>query len=220
MKSTREKTADLILILATCAVAGSLANAGWQYVSQAGGVNPVVSNSGIDAGNSDVSDADSVTDTQAIEPLPHALIEFYTGDNCRYCEAWKPLIPKLESKGWDVQEIEADGGPVPRFVVWVDGEEYHHTGYMSFDDMGRLLGHERPVSSDDYKPRWTWPGDLRTHLEGAPHNLDTTGMTQDDMERWHDDQHDIGPVTSSRSAQYCPDGNCPPKRLRLFRWRR
>lgn len=45
------------------------------------------------------------------------------------------------------------------------------------------------------RARWTWPGNLRTHLQGPPHYMNTSGMTFSRMVQVHDSHHDrIGPV--------------------------
>ncbi len=42
----------------------------------------------------------------------------------------------------------------------------------------------------DYRPRWTWPGNLLVHLREYPHSINTSAWTQDQREMYHDQWHD------------------------------
>lgn len=50
-------------------------------------------------------------------------------------------------------------------------------------------GYDLSDGPSDYRPRWTWPGDLRSHLR-ATHKIDTATWTQDQREMYHDQWHD------------------------------
>lgn len=43
--------------------------------------------------------------------------------------------------------------------------------------------------SNNYTPSWTWPGNLSQHLQGT-HGINTSGMSQDQMEQTHDNAHE------------------------------
>jgi len=69
----------------------------------------------------------------------------------------------------------------------------------------------------DYRARWTHPEPLTEHMQA--HGVDPAGMTREDMQRTHDDIHDvIGPVAAGHPIphmqtvsyqQDCPGGVCP-----------
>ena len=50
-------------------------------------------------------------------------------------------------------------------------------------------GYDMSDGPSDYRPRWTWPGDLRQHLRQT-HKIDTATWTQDQREMYHDQWHD------------------------------
>lgn len=76
--------------------------------------------------------------------------------------------------------------------------------------------------ANNYRPRWTWPGNLGAHLRNA-HRVNTAGMSQDQMEATHDNLHEgrgvmrIAQPRQSRPVFWrgrgrsggCPGGVCP-----------
>ena len=178
--------------------------------------NPFLANESLDASNPFIAEYASVENPK----VKKAIIEFYTRTNCPPCKAWKDnMLPKVVKSGWTVKTFQAASNmPSPYFVLWDQGKRYTHTGYMSVADMKKLLGRDQsepqtiiveesviewPVSQPQscpsgncpqnirgYRPRWTFPRGLRRHLSGAPHYIDATGWTQDQMELAHDQHHD------------------------------
>ena len=82
---------------------------------------------------------------------------------------------------------------------------------------------------------WTYPGDIRSHLATGHGNVNTAGMSQDEMETLHDSLHEGSPqkvqrtVARSMQSSNCPNGVCPTssrsiprtyQRTGLFGWRR
>jgi hypothetical protein len=132
--------------------------------------------------------------TFAIPSVRHGVIEFYTGNNCVWCEKWKrDVLPACVKAGWRI-DTRIGAGAVPYFTVWQNGKAYKHQGYMSLAAMKKLLGRHQtaalqPPNIHGYRARWTHPSDLRRHLAASPHNIDATGWTWDQMEFAHDQHH-------------------------------
>lgn len=49
---------------------------------------------------------------------------------------------------------------------------------------------KKSVSKSTYVPRWTYPGDIATHMKQT-HGVDISGMTQSELLRMHDNLHDL-----------------------------
>lgn len=99
----------------------------------------------------------------------------------------------------------------------------------------------KPVpASDSYRARWTYPGNISTHLSST-HGVDVSGMSVSDQLRLHDSMHEAErgsstvrysvanpvqystsqPVRSYVRSSSCPGGVCPmpsrtTTRFRLF----
>lgn len=88
------------------------------------------------------------------------------------------------------------------------------------------------TSSDSYRARWTYPGNISTHLSST-HGVDVSGMSVSDQLRLHDSMHEAergsstvrysvaSPVRSYVRSSSCPGGVCPmpsrtTTRFRLF----
>lgn len=132
-----------------------------------------------------------------LPPKQHALVEIYSRNNCPHCDDLKRLIPGIEKQGWQVVVHEDSTGVVPRSQIWVNGRSHVVIGYAGSSRYFRSMQNAIKLSSsaaktvrDDYRPRWTFPGDLYNHLLGPPHLIDTASWTQDQRERFHDDWHD------------------------------
>lgn len=85
--------------------------------------------------------------------------------------------------------------------------------------------------------QWSWPGDLRQHMQGPPHNLSkeqATTMSAEELMKLHNSEHNstrvqqtpqrVYQATQNRTYnQNCPGGNCPnptiQNRQRIFQWR-
>lgn len=55
-------------------------------------------------------------------------------------------------------------------------------------------------------PSWTWPGNLRSHLEST-HGIDTDGLSHSELQDIHDNLHNVGSSGisgSSRTVEYEP----------------
>ena len=84
----------------------------------------------------------------------------------------------------------------------------------------------------DGTSQWTYPGDIRSHLQGTHGVGNTAGMTKNQMEALHDSLHNGSrsvsrsrTVTRSVQQSACPGGVCPspsyaPVRRGIFGWRR
>jgi len=163
-------------------------------------------------------------------------IDFYTRASCPPCSRWeRDVRPAVEKVGWKVNKIQTTTLPTPTFHIWDSGVRYDHVGFMSIQDMWKLLprrtkeeieetlkpGHLTPPSTA--RARWSWSGDLASHLRGWPHFMDTSGWTLGQMKYAHDYHHDIiGPVRNGRLSRpwkpsiwserstavntYCPTG--------------
>jgi hypothetical protein len=85
-------------------------------------------------------------------------------------------------KAADIAEIKAvEGWPPKHELQIIEATPRFKTNINGFD-MTDYPG--------DYKPRWTWPGDLESHLLQAPHHFDSSNLTQDQREMYHDKWHD------------------------------
>lgn len=103
---------------------------------------------------------------------------------------------------------------IPTYVLLVDGKVVSkHTGQLSAIDIANQYYRQgrfaAPKAIID-QPRGSavsvryviqWPGmtedSLRKHLAEAPHSLDTTGWTYQQMINWHDDWHAKHPETEA-----------------------
>jgi len=129
----------------------------------------------------------------------------------------------------------ADGPSQASGIIWVGESEPPITNWLgdvaeaesdseSYDAPGPLLfAVENDHDPGGYTPRWSVVGgdaNIRNHVSGYPHFIDTTGKTDAELFRLHDQHHDqIGPVSASQISAYyavqspgpmaCPDGLCP-----------
>lgn len=69
----------------------------------------------------------------------------------------------------------------------------------------------QPVVSE-YKARWTFPGDLTTHLQ-TTHGQSVSGMSVADQLRLHDSLHDSAPKTSYQVVRSAPVVSYPVARM-------
>ena len=81
------------------------------------------------------------------------------------------------------------------------------------------------------RSHWTYPGDIKSHLASGHGNVNTAGMTRDQMESLHDDLHEgrsrpaARPAVQPVASSGCPGGVCPTssrsvQRTGIFGWRR
>ena len=64
------------------------------------------------------------------KPIKRNLVTAYTASWCGPCKLWKAeCYGALLKAGWEVNIVESDGGPVPRFEVESNGRKTAWTGY-------------------------------------------------------------------------------------------
>lgn len=171
------------------------------------------------------SNADPVTGVEPDGPT----IVMVSLEGCGPCDRWWGQRRKWEGVGWDVQKVYgADGVQLfPTFRIYHKGKWHQHEGYMSYRDAADLLGLDMPRRSVqqasaslahgqyDGTSRWTYPGDIATHLMGPSHGFQRgqlVGMSKDQLEalhsQHHEDKRQMG-VQRVYSSSSCPSGNCP-----------
>jgi len=165
---------------------------------------------------------------------------------CGPCEQWWDQHEKWDAVGWSVQKVYGapDVTAFPTFRIYHGGEWHQHVGYMTYADARDLLGLDKPRQSArlssasakqlplargtyDGTSRWTYPGDIATHLMGPQHGFQRAqiaGLSKGELEALHSDHHEqkraagVQRVYSSSSS--CPGGSCPTQPSRTLRFRR
>ena len=123
-----------------------------------------------------------------------------TKKSCSPCKQAKAALAG-KVLPFDPQEIEVgEESPeaVPRFYWDTSKGIQGFTGWWSVSHLVQQyeLTTKPPANrttqqTNNYTPHWTWPGELKQHLEQV-HRISTVGMSQDDMEKAHDSHHDSG----------------------------
>lgn len=133
--------------------------------------------------------------------------------NCGPCDRWwNENAQKLREQGWVMERVTVTSGRTPRFEICWNNQCRPYQGWLTMAEIVRIVypngipsdqastqiidrswwTHKTP---DDYRERWSYPGDIRAHLAGEPHNYRVpAGWTEEQCEQYHDQQHDvIGP---------------------------
>ncbi|MEM8668747.1 MAG: hypothetical protein AAGG48_14600 [Planctomycetota bacterium] len=210
----------------------SAASAGWPPRSTL-----VIENPDCDCESCDCKNCDCGSCKPIETPRRHNEIDVHTMENCGGCDDWKLRYwSPTERVGWELEEcgLLPEHTVAPSFTVWLQGRAYTHSGYMNPSDLqaimdrhyGRKLVSNSPSTSKRDQllstpsiQQWTHPRtqSLKAHLEGWPHNFDTTGLSYSEMKRLHNNHHEeIGPVNAAQLkaksfnvSSSCPSGNCP-----------
>lgn len=136
----------------------------------------------------------------------------YASFNCPPCEDLKSKLSVLKSKGLinDLPfEISVTNKPPVNpvhypFVVWKNsnGAWIYLDNWIGLNDLierwkysqeptaNSKVNNNKTSGVSTYTPVYTWPGDLRFHLENT-HNANTANMTQDQLEMLHDRLHGV-----------------------------
>lgn len=147
---------------------------------------------------------------QEPEQKTKSKITVYTKkEGCIWCDRLKSdkLKEAYEKQGWEWIEIESQSGSVPRFEICVKDKCYVKNGYFKGEPPQRIAAFHAFIKSlleqewtydkaDGYKSGWTYPGDIREHLQGPPHFADVAGLTKEQCEQLHDRLHNE--ITGSR----------------------
>lgn len=133
----------------------------------------------------------------------------YSNSYCPPCEDFKAQLDVLKKKGLikDLPfEVVVTNDPPVRpvhypFIVWKNSKDkwIYLDGWAGMNNLINTwkFSQEAEKTSlrfnipnlDHYNARWTWPGDLRKHLQST-HNVDTSGLSTNQLEMLHDGLHE------------------------------
>lgn len=152
-----------------------------------------------------------------------------------------PVCKSLAAAEKEMPEFDFKWAPIPRWVSdkydaqpvlhW-NTSRGHGCVYEGWPGVERFLEIDRDYVPVEERPavarrsallygpahgRWTWPGDLRKHLQSPPHNVSAATVAS-----WSDAQciayHDRAHEGRAQAVpQNCPNGICPTVRQRAFR---
>lgn len=141
--------------------------------------------------------------------------------SCPPCDRWWAGKDRWVSVGWQVAKVDISTTTVdrtPTFRIfhrgaWLDESPTTLTPEIARQLTGAKLASNVVVKqTSNYAPRWSYPGELRSHVADWPHNIDPSGMSQDAIEVYHDQWHDQnGSVSAAqlRAKSFTPQ-DCPP----------
>ncbi len=125
-------------------------------------------------------------------------ITVYTRKNCQSCNTAKGILNARKDLPFDIEWLGEDKvefpHPVPTFAWESPNGVMHFEGWWGVDHLvkewTRTQTKFKSVQPQyrNYNAQWTWPGNLSDHLRDT-HRINTTGMTQDQMEQAHDAAH-------------------------------
>lgn len=183
------------------------------------------------------SNVDPVTGVEPVGPT----IVMVSLPGCTPCKRWWDQRESWKDVGWRVErKYEHDGSvkEFPTFRIYHKNEWHQHVGYLTPAGARGLLGIERQENKAaeslahgryDGTSRWTYPGDIASHLMGENHRLSRSqliGKSKDELEAIHSAEHERRrrPANTYQrpisSGSPCPGGSCPTqntRRVRLFR---
>lgn len=125
-------------------------------------------------------------------------IVIYTRPFCPPCKKWKQVEkPKLEAKGWVVQEKPAGAGASPYFDIMLPKKKtIRHNGYLTMDQLRSYMGlRVTQYKPDSYIPRWQNNDGLSFEEHARVyHGINTAGLSRDQIAQMRDADHDkFGP---------------------------
>ena len=134
---------------------------------------------------SDVAPAPTPTPTPVTDTCENCNGRGWVGDGrpetktaCPECDG----TGKRKKVAAAIQEVKTVAGWPPKDTIEIIES-------MPVRKVTLAHGYNLSDGPSDYRPRWTWPGDLRQHLQQT-HKIDTISWTQDQREMYHDQWHD------------------------------
>lgn len=138
------------------------------------------------------------TQTAPNAPAKPKLV-MYTKPSCTPCKVGKAALQAAQDLPFDWYELnllEESDVSVPKFEWNSPNGKMSLTGWYGLDRLvsefkrtQTKIKSVQKVEKNLYNPSWTWPGNLNQHLQSA-HRINTSGMSQDQMERVHDAAHE------------------------------
>ena len=131
-----------------------------------------------------------------------------TANWCAPCRALSASLTKdvraklpFQIVDWDVDAKGYMGAPtIPAFwwkspqgnrrVSWSSIEHLVKTWEETQKPAGKTTAHNSYPAFNGYRPRWTWPNELRAHLQSTHGVSEAAGLTQDQAEALHDALHE------------------------------
>lgn len=139
------------------------------------------------------------------------VVKMYTATWCAPCQTAKIAVKAAVKEGklpFDIEFVDVSNGgqpdwcsSIPAFGWQVEKQTRYVLGFPGMPQLIRQWEQSRKPQNarappanhwpamHGYKPSWTWPGDLRSHLRSS-HGVNEAGqLTQDQAEALHDQLH-------------------------------
>ena len=133
------------------------------------------------------------------------VVRAYTASWCAPCKRAKAILKDVKDLPFDLTWIDVTNGGQPDWCESIPAFAWECKGQtryvLGFDGVEKLVARwkatqsEKPAtnkypSMQGYQSRWTWPGDLRQHLQATHGISEAGGLTQDQAEALHDALHE------------------------------
>ena len=126
-------------------------------------------------------------------------VRMYVATWCAPCQSAKATI-KSSKLPFDIEYVDVSNGgqpnwcsTIPAFAWDVKGQTRYVLGFPGSKQLvATWESSQKPVkvSANRYTPRWSWPADLRQHLQRAHGVSEAAGLSQDEAEMVHDALHE------------------------------
>ena len=159
-----------------------------------------------------------IPDSPVVKSRPKVYIAF-APFYCPPCEIQKSAIQGWNPEEFDIEVVSSGQFPVQissypctawknssgewvRLPQWTGRAALIATWNLSQQPKSASTRPQSAVRSQNaYNPQWTWPGNLKQHLQSTHGVPNASNLTQDEAERLHDSLHNNGGSSGKRKRR-------------------